>query len=466
MKNLCLVSLGCPKNLVDSEIMLGLLEKARYRLVAEPKNADVIIVNTCAFIGDAKKEAIDTVLEMAELKNGRCKKLIVTGCLPQRYKDEIAGLFPEVDLFVGTGEYQNIVELLDACRLRGGKRGSSERASFPFKAAGMTATSDACTKVGVSKFIHNAKTPRKVSTPKHFAYVKIAEGCFHGCSFCIIPKIRGAFRSRTIADIVTEARALIKDGVKELILIAQDTSSYGRDLRDGSNLAALLRAIENIKGDFWIRVMYAYPTSITAELIDVFASSKKICRYVDVPIQHISDNILKAMRRKETMRDIRNLVGKLRASIEGVVLRTSLITGFPSEGKREFNELAGFVREGWFNHLGAFAYSREEGTHAAKLKSQVSQKISRERQNAIMEIQAEVSLARNLEMVGSSTRVLVDKVEAGKAMGRTCGQAPDIDGVTIVKFRRSSDARIVKTGCFIDVKITGCDHYDLTAEVF
>jgi len=457
MKNLCLVSLGCPKNLVDSEIMLGLLEKARYRLVAEPKNADVIIVNTCAFIGDAKKEAIDTVLEMAELKNGRCKKLIVTGCLPQRYKDEIAGLFPEVDLFVGTGEYQNIVKLI----------AGTVANEIPAKNRGNDRVGDhSRTKVGVSKFIHNAKTPRKVSTPKHFAYVKIAEGCFHGCSFCIIPKIRGAFRSRTIADIVAEARALIKDGVKELILIAQDTSSYGRDLRDGSNLAALLRAIENIKGDFWIRVMYAYPTSITAELIDVFASSKKICRYVDVPIQHISDNILKAMRRKETMRDIRNLVGKLRASIEGVVLRTSLITGFPSEGKREFNELAGFVREGWFNHLGAFAYSREEGTFAAKLKPQVSQKIARERQNAIMEIQAEVSLARNLEMVGSSTRVLVDKVEAGKAMGRTCGQAPDIDGVTIVKFRRSSDARIVKTGCFIDVKITGCDHYDLTAEVF
>ncbi len=254
--------------------------------------------------------------------------------------------------------------------------------------------------------------------------------------------------------------------MRELILIAQDTTSYGRDRSDGATLAKLLCALERIKGDFWVRVMYAYPTSVTEELIDVFANSKKICRYIDIPIQHISDKILKSMNRRESMRDVRNLVGRLRATIPNLVLRTSLIAGFPGEGKKEFNELVDFVREGHFNHLGVFAYSKEEGTRAAKLTPQVSQKVALERQNAIMEVQAESSFERNREMQGRSVRVLIERLEKDRAIGRTYGQAPEIDGVTIVKFRNAADKKRVRCGEFIEAKIESFDHYDLIAEVY
>lgn len=411
-----------------------MLEKAGYRIVQDPSTAEVLIVNTCGFIEDAKKESIDTILEMSGYKSGNCKKLVVTGCLPQRYKGELAKLMPEVDLFVGTGEYQNIVSLLEG--LRSGERTILRTYESP-------------------QYIHNVSTPRKIATPKHAVYIKIAEGCFHGCSFCIIPKLRGRFRSRTITDIAKEASQLIDNGAKELNLIAQDTTSYGKDLKDGSSLSRLLKELSKIKGDFWIRVMYAYPTSITDELIDEIAGSSKICHYMDIPIQHISDKILKAMRRRESGKDIRKLISNLRFKIKDLTLRTSLIVGFPGETAKEFNELLKFVKEGHFNHLGVFTYSEEEGTYAAKLKDKIPQKIKEARREKIMQAQKKISLKYNKKLVGKTFKVLVD----GSAIARSAGQAPEIDGIT--KFQGFS----ALVGEFANVEIVGASEYDLKGKI-
>ncbi|OGQ48212.1 MAG: ribosomal protein S12 methylthiotransferase RimO [Deltaproteobacteria bacterium RIFCSPLOWO2_02_FULL_47_10] len=442
MQTVGLISLGCPKNLVDSEIMLGLLEKAGYMIVQNPAEADVLIVNTCGFIDDAKKEAIDTILEMAELKvrsskclssklkkGGRCKKLVVTGCLPQRYKSELVKLLPEVDLFVGTGEYNQIVELLRSKDL----------------------SAHALKHLSTPQYIHNSATPRKIATPKHAVYVKIAEGCFHGCSFCIIPKLRGGFRSRPIKDIAAEVKMLVGNGARELNLIAQDTTSYGKDLN--TNLVRLLEELSLIDGIFWIRIMYAYPTSITDEAIDAIANLPKVCKYLDIPIQHINDKILSAMRRKEKGRDIRLLIEKLRKRISGITLRTSLIVGFPGETGKEFNELASFVADGHFDHLGVFTYSREEGTSAARLKKEIPAATKEKRRAKIMEIQAVASKSLNNKWLGKTIKVLTD----GKNFGRCEGQAPEIDGLTYIK----APGKVLKVGEFAEVKINGAGKYDL-----
>jgi ribosomal protein S12 methylthiotransferase len=349
---------------------------------------------------------------------------------------------PEVDLFVGTGEYQNIVELI------GGEG-----------VAGFSLHQPARTKVRYSDqptFIHTSATPRKIATPRHAVYVKIAEGCFHGCSFCIIPKIRGKFRSRTIEDIAKEAEALVKNGARELNLIAQDTTSYGVDLKDGTDLSKLLKRLERINGDFWIRVMYAYPTSITDDLIATVASSRKICSYLDIPIQHISDKILKAMHRKETGEEVRVLIRKIRKKMPEVTLRTSLIVGFPGETAKEFDELVEFVKEGLFDHVGVFTYSREEGTKASELSGQVPQGTALRRRARLMKAQALVSKRLNRKWVGQRIRALIDVADAehDEATARTQGQAPDIDGVTLVKGRACA-------GEFADVKIIGVKGYDL-----
>lgn len=474
MKTVGLISLGCPKNLVDSEVMLGLLEKAGYRIVQQPSEADILIVNTCSFIEDAKKESVDTILEMSEYKTtltpvppplasgrqasrgrvrerGRCKKLIVAGCLPQRYKNELAKLLPEVDLFIGTGEYHKIVELLN----RSGVRASMRTG---VKGAKAQRRKDANTVVmGIPKYIHTSVTPRKLATAKHAVYVKIAEGCFHGCSFCVIPKIRGKFRSRTINDITAEARRLVKNGARELNLIGQDTTSYGRDLKDGSSLSKLLHKLAGIRGDFWIRIMYAYPANITDELIETIAALPKVCKYLDIPIQHINDKILSLMRRRERGADIRMLIEKLRTKIPNITLRTSLIAGFPGETCKEFNELLSFVKEGHFNHLGVFVYSNEEGTYASRLKGSVSQGVKEERRKKIMEEQANVSKKLNNKLVGKIVRVLIES----KKIARTEGQAPEIDGKTMFHVSGS----MLKTGEFARLKITKAGQYDLTGEL-
>lgn len=430
MKRIGLISLGCPKNLVDSEIMLGLVEKDGYKIVQDLREADIIIVNTCAFIEDAKREAIDTILEAAQYKKKNCKKLIVTGCLPQRYKDDLNKLLPEVDLFVGTGEYHKIVGLLnDSTIVR----------SYD----------------STPQYIHNSNTPRKIATPKHSTYIKIAEGCFHGCSFCIIPKLRGKFRSRTVEDIVKEAEALIKNGAKELNLIAQDTTSYGRDLKDGSTLAGLVKRLDRIDGDFWLRIMYAYPTSFSDKLIDVVADSQKICHYFDIPIQHISDAILSQMKRRERNDDIIKLVEKLKEKIPDVVLRTSLIVGFPGETTKDFNLLLKFVEKGYFNHVGVFTYSEEEGTLAAKLKGKIKGSVKEGRRDSLMAAQMEVSKRLNKGLVGRTIKLLAED----KKWGRFYGQAPDVDGIIKI---RSGD---LKTGKFVAVKIANASEYDLVGAI-
>ncbi len=435
MRTVGLISLGCPKNLVDSEVMLGILENAGYSIVTDPSEAEVLIVNTCGFIEDAKKESVDAILEMAQYKStGKCKKLVVTGCLPQRYKSGLAKLLPEVDLFIGAGEYYRIAEIL--------------------KFSGKNLF------VGTPRYIHTASTPRKIATPKHAIYIKIAEGCYHGCSFCVIPRIRGKFRSRTVDDVVKEAEQLIASGAKELNLIGQDTTSYGVDLKDGTNLVKLLYRLSELKGDFWIRVMYAYPTSITDELIEAIATLPKVCKYLDVPIQHISDSVLSLMKRKEKGSDVRALLAKIRARIPGITMRTSLIVGFPGETKKAFGELLEFVRQGHFEYLGVFAYSKEEGTVAARLPNQISDRVKMNRRDIIMKAQKPVTKKLLGRWVGSTLKTLIDNSHT--ICGRTEGQAPDIDGITCI---RQKPKRKINVGDMVNVKIVDVADYDLIGRI-
>ncbi|MFH1830933.1 MAG: 30S ribosomal protein S12 methylthiotransferase RimO, partial [Pseudomonadota bacterium] len=337
MTSLHFVSLGCPKNLVDSEVMLGLLLREGFSLIADPKDAEVIVVNTCAFIEDAKKEAIDTILDMSQHKSeGKCRMLVVAGCLPQRYSGEVHKLFPEVDLFVGAGEFMRIVELIKEWQ-------------------GVQSLH-----VGRPQFLYDHETPRVQATPSHSAYIKIAEGCFHPCSFCIIPKIRGRLRSRALESVIHEAQTMLDRGVLELNLVAQDTTAYGKDI--GSNLATLLSSLALLPHEKWIRFLYAYPDEFPENVIDVMRDYPHICKYVDIPIQHINNRVLTDMRRKGNGREIKELIERLRMKIPEVVLRTSLIVGFPGETDKEFEELLDFVRETKFDNLGAFTFSPEEGT--------------------------------------------------------------------------------------------------------
>ncbi len=354
-ETICLVSLGCPKNLVDSEVTLGLLSKQGYSFTTDPSTAEVIIVNTCSFIKDATQEAIETILRLTPYKKeGRCHLFIVSGCLPQRYGKALEKELPEVDLFVGTGSFQKIPQLI----LQRGKRKSY--------LSGQT-------------FLYNEKTPRILSTPSFTAYLKIAEGCSRSCTFCTVPKIRGPYRSRRISSILKEAERLVAQGVKELVLIAQDTTAYGQDLKDGTSLERLLKALVRIAGLRWIRILYAYPklSHFTESLLELLSQEEKICPYLDLPIQHIDDEILRRMGRRSTKQEIRNLVEKLRTSVPGIALRTSLIVGFPGETEKQFKTLLRFVEEAQFDHLGAFQYSPEEGTPAYKFHNPIPEEVKR-----------------------------------------------------------------------------------------
>jgi len=436
MESVHFVSLGCPKNLVDSEVMLGLLARAEYAFVEDPKNADIIIINTCAFIEDAKKEAIDTILEMAEFKkSGRCKLLAVAGCLPQRYENELADSLPEVDLFVGAGEFQNIVGLI---------RGSQKN------------------RLAVARpvYLYDHKTPRITVTPPHAAYIKIAEGCFHPCSFCVIPKIRGRYRSRTTQSILEEAEAMLGRGVREINLIGQDTTAFGRDL--GESLEDLLIGLSQLEGDKWIRVLYAYPHNFPAGVISAMKSYSDICPYLDIPVQHVSDRILKSMKREGDAKEIIDLIDLLRKEIPHIFLRTSVIVGYPGETGDEFDELLDFVSQAKFDHLGAFKYSVEEGTAAAKLQNRVSEKTIQRRYDEIMQLQQEISYDKNRLHVGKAMQVLVEgesEESGGMLQARHAGQAPEIDGVVYIKEGRA------KAGDFALVKIKEFDAYDLTGDI-
>ena len=432
-----MVSLGCPKNLVDSEVMLGILKGAGLELTADDAQADILVVNTCGFIGDAKEESIDMILSLAEhKKTGRCRKLIVAGCLSQRYKDDLSISLPEVDCFIGTGEYHRIAEVVED--------GFLERVL-----------------VGLPTYIHDYTTPRIISTPGFYAYVKVAEGCSNHCSYCSIPSIRGEFRSRPIDSVVKEAESLASQGIKEINLIAQDTTSFGKDRGEG--LEPLLKKLIPVKGIEWIRLLYLYPGRITDEVITIMKNEEKVLPYIDLPLQHISPPVLKAMNRQYTRIGVEALIEKLRSRLPDVTLRTSMIVGFPGEKESDFKELLDFVESVKFDRLGVFTYSREEGTPAWSMKGQVPKKIKSGRMDALMSAQREISLEKNRALVGSAVSVMVEGAnEDGDGFGlkgRAASQAPDVDGAVYLKGRH------VEPGKIVSAIVTGAGYYDLYAEV-
>ncbi|NOT57496.1 MAG: 30S ribosomal protein S12 methylthiotransferase RimO [Deltaproteobacteria bacterium] len=437
-KTVYMVNLGCPKNLVDGEVMLGLLAREGYTISLDPELAGVLMVNTCSFINEAKEESIAAILDLARYKEQSAnKQLIVTGCLSQRYGHELRESLPEVDVFVGTGEFLRIADIL-----------KQKRALLD----GPT------TYIGASHILPDHETPRIASTPFYTAYLKIAEGCNHKCAFCIIPKIRGLQESRPIDSLVTEAAMLAAQGVKELNLIAQDLTAYGRERRDGTTLLALLRALSAVEGIAWIRLLYCYPNYLDEPLLRCIAETANVCPYIDMPLQHISDRMLRAMRREKSGDGVRRLLERIRAHIPGVVLRTSFIVGFPGEEEEDFQQLLDFVDEAQIDHVGVFRYSQEEGTTAGTLPNQVPDGVKQERWQRLMERQAVVVRRKNLALIGSEQHVLVcGHDDRGRLWGRTAGQAPDIDG--IVYLSRAA----AEIGDIIPVRIQSATGYDLRA---
>jgi len=437
-ESVCLISLGCPKNLVDSEVTLGLLSKEGYRLITDPSKADILIVNTCSFIQDATREAIETILQLTRYKKeGRCRLLAVSGCLPQRYGKSLEKELPEVDLFVGTDTFPELPQLL--ARRPEGR-----------------------TFLGQPHFLYDEKTPRILSTPSFIAYLKIAEGCSKTCTFCAVPKIRGPYRSRRLPSVLEEARRLADQGVRELILIAQDTTAYGEDLGDGTTLEKLLKGLVRIEGLRWIRVLYSYPKAdyFTDGLLHLIAHEDKICPYLDLPIQHIDDAILRRMGRRTKSREIRSLLQKIRTTLPEISLRTSLIVGFPGEKESQFNALLDFMKEIQFDHLGAFKYSPEEGTAASRLPGPVPEPVKEERLGTLMDLQRKISLKRYQAMVGRRMEVLVEKPDHRKefSRGRLRTQAPEIDGCVLLKGK-------ARPGAWVEARIIRARSYDLVGEI-
>jgi ribosomal protein S12 methylthiotransferase len=440
--------LGCPKNLVDSEVMLGMAEKKGHEITADASQADVLVVNTCAFIDRAKQESIDTILEMAELKKQAAgRRLIVTGCLAERYRDELKKEIPEIDAVYGTGEVPDFVQGLGP----GVKPLTLHRKPPVFG-------------VDLPTYIYDANTPRKRVTPRHYAYVKIAEGCDYQCAFCIIPKMRGHYRSRSIDSIVAEANQLAAQGVKELLLISQDSTFYGIDRGERGALPKLLRALNEVDGIEWIRLLYLYPTTITSEVIHAIADLDKVVKYIDLPLQHASDAVLKRMKRPGTRRSYARLLQNIRARIPDVALRTTFIVGFPGETEEDFAALESFVEEIGFDHVGVFTYSHEEGTSAFDLKDDVSATTKRKRQERLMARQRDLVTARQRRRIGERTRLLVDGLSPEHELvvqGRLPGQAPEIDPVV---YLTDCDPTTFPKGAFLDVEIVGAQEYDLVAK--
>jgi ribosomal protein S12 methylthiotransferase len=436
-----LVSLGCPKNLVDAEVMLGHLPADRYSIITDESQAEVIIVNTCAFIREAKEESVDTILEVADRKTtGRCKLLVVSGCLSQRYQEELAAELPEVDLFVGTADAPRIVELLDQHLQGQGPRQS----------------------IGLPDFLYDHTTPRALSSPYYTAYVKIAEGCANHCSYCVIPSIRGTLRSRSIASLVAEVETLVAGGVKEINLIAQDVTAFGADRDDGANLVELLEQLVKIDGLHWLRLLYAYPDGINDALLELMAREPKICRYLDVPIQHIDDRVLTAMNRRVDGAGIRALLARIRHFLPDVTLRTSLIVGFPGESDDQFRRLLAFVEEGHFERLGVFRYSREEGTPAAAMAEQVPERVRQARYRRLMKAQSRVSFRKNRALIGQIEPVLVEGYSEETELllkGRSVRQAPDVDGQVYITAGQANIGDIVR------LRITDSTEYDLIGAI-
>jgi ribosomal protein S12 methylthiotransferase len=431
-------TLGCPKNRVDSEVMLGTLSEAGYRLVQDPAQAEVVVVNTCGFIESAKVESVDAIVELAELKrSGRCRKLVVTGCLVQRHAEELARELPEVDHFLGTGAYPDVARIVSDAQ--------AKRLVVPDP-----------------DFVHSASSPRVNSLPSHTAYLKIAEGCDNACAFCIIPKLRGPQRSRPIADVVAEAQALAAQGTIELSLVAQDLTAWGYDLAGRPRLHALLRELVKVDGVRWIRLHYAYPRDVPDALVEVMADEPKIVKYLDMPLQHSSDRLLRAMKRGRSSQFLRDLLAKLRARVPGIALRTSLIVGLPGETEEDFEDLLAFVEEQRFERLGVFEFSPEEGTPAATMRRQVADAVKRARFERIMEVQQAISRAHQRALVGRRLEVLVEgRAEETEHLlaGRHAQQAPEIDGITYV------NDGVAYPGEIVTVEVTDAAEYDLVGRV-
>ena len=434
------ISLGCSKNLVDTENMLGILAQNGIELTPEPEKADILIVNTCTFIQSAKEESITTVLNMADYKNnGNCRSLIIAGCMGQRYGQELLDEFPEVDAIVGTGSWSRIMEAVNAT-INEGKR---------------------VLITGESKEIYTATTPRIFTTPNYTAYIKIAEGCNHRCAFCAIPYVRGNYRSRTIEDIKQEVTTLAKQGVKEFNIIAQDTTYYGRDIYGEPSLAKLLRELAKIDEVKWLRIQYAYPHTFTDDLIDLIATEEKICNYVDLPLQHAHNDVLRRMRRTDTRESIEILLDKLRKRIPNVVIRSSFIVGFPGETASQYASLRSFLEKQRFDKVGIFSYSREEGTPAYDMPNQVPEDIMQERYHDLMSLQSKISETVNIEMEGKIVDVLIEgrDDEQHIAYGRSYREAPEVDGQVFIE---GDD--ISKVGDIVKVKILQGFDYDVVGE--
>ncbi|MCZ6625664.1 MAG: 30S ribosomal protein S12 methylthiotransferase RimO [Deltaproteobacteria bacterium] len=438
----CIISLGCARNLVDTEVMGGLLQEDHYEMVAEPTEADIVLINTCSFIDAAKEESIDTILETARLKEaGKLETLVVSGCLAQRYSGELMRDLPEVDLFIGTGEVPRIVEILKEHR-----KNKKQRVY-----------------IGIPRYLYDHATPRHRTTPSYTAFLKVSEGCDHKCAFCIIPQLRGAHRSRPIDSIVKEAMTLAQQGVKEINLIAQDLTAYGRERRDGTTLYSLLREMVSVPGIQWIRLLYAYPNFLDESLLRLIHENEKICKYIDIPFQHISGRILQRMRRGKSGSAVREAVHKLRHAIPDITLRTSLIVGFPGETEEDFQELLDFVQEAQFDRLGVFKYSMEEGTAAALMGDQLSEEEKERRWQEVMELQAEISRTKNEALIGTVQRVMIEgrDLDTERLSGRTQAHAPDVDGLVYVE----KCPMEVQPGDLVDIKITQALDYDLIGDI-
>ena len=452
--NVGFISLGCSKNLIDTESLIGMFKNNRYNIVNEEEKADILVINTCGFIESAKEEAINTILEMAEYKKKRCKYLIVMGCLVQRYYNDLVKALPEVDLFIKIEDYDKLWDKIDDLIKRGivekeKKKSSKKISEIP-----------PMPMLKQEEFLN-----RIITTGKNYAYIKIGEGCSNKCTYCAIPYIRGPFVSRKIEDILEEANMLAKKGIKELIVIAQDTTKYGVDIYGESKLAELLQKLSEIEGIKWIRFLYSYPEGITEELINVVAKNEKIAKYFDIPIQHISNKVLKRMNRRTNKEQIENLLKTIREKIPNVTLRTSLIVGFPGETKEDFEELNEFIKQTKFDKLGTFMYSKEDGTPAEKLPNQIHGNTKKARYNRIMKTQQEISKKLQNNKMGKTYEVLVEDMSFdGKYyIGRTMQDVPEIDGIVYIKNRTKKREEDILNH-FINCKVIDVNDYDLIAE--
>ena len=448
MKKIGFVSLGCPKNLVDSEVMMGQLKQNGFEITADAAEADTVVVNTCGFIESAKQESIDAILDAARLKtNGRASRVVVAGCLVERYRDELKAEMPEIDAFIGTSQ---INDILTVCNPDVNPR------SLPVLPLGNQSAT----------YLYDESTPRVLATPSHYAFIKIAEGCDRPCAFCFIPQMRGHFRSRRFGSIVAEAQQLAEEGVKELILVAQDSSRYGEDLGKVDALAHLMRELSHTEGIDWVRVMYTYPTHISDAFLDVLATEPKAVKYLDMPLQHASQNVLKLMKRGGNRESLERLITRVRERVPGIAVRTTFITGFPGETEEDFEELLAFVRHVEFDRVGVFTYSDEEGTGAYDLANKVDPEIANRRRERLMKEQAKISKRRNKRRIGEVVRVIFEG-ESNESdllwQGRMETQAPDIDGCVLIN--EAPDGDVPAPGEFVNVRITEAHEHDLVGAI-